>query len=246
MKKILLLIIFMIFLTGCTAEVNVDITADEIYEEINITAYASGDTTKEELYTYFRKYIPVYKDVNLGDSEPDIKKSGIKYYTRGVTDIDNGYVVKYFNYFQLEDYNNARSLGEGFTSSLVQNDTVDKEILITTDNGGLKFFEYYPDLDSVKINVTSLCEVKDNNADSVVGNVYTWNLTRNTKKGIYILYSTTNCKEEVVEEKNTEEKEESKLSKFANSNPVLVGLIAIVIFFILILILGKMNKKVKK
>lgn len=245
MKKILLLIVLLIFLTGCTAEVNVEITADEIYEEINITAYASGATSKDELYTYFRKFIPVYKDVNLGDTEPDIKKSGVKYYTRGVTDIDNGYVFQYFNYFQLDDYNNARSLGEGFASSLVQNDTVDKEIMITTDNGGLKFFDYYPDLESVKINVTSLCEVKESNADSVEGNVYTWNLNKNTKKGIYILYSTSNCKEEVpVEDK--EEKKESKISKFANSNPILVGLIAFVVFFIVILILGKMNRKIKK
>lgn len=245
MKKILLLIVLLIFLTGCTAEVNVEITADEIYEEINITAYASGATSKDELYTYFRKFIPVYKDVNLGDTEPDIKKSGVKYYTRGVTDIDNGYVFQYFNYFQLDDYNNARSLGEGFASSLVQNDTVDKEIMITTDNGGLKFFDYYPDLESVKINVTSLCEVKESNADSVEGNVYTWNLNKNTNKGIYILYSTSNCKEEVpVEDK--EEKKESKISKFANSNPILVGLIAFVVFFIVILILGKMNRKIKK
>lgn len=247
MKKILLLIIFMICLTGCTAEVNVEITADEIYEEVNITAYANGNTTKDDLYSYFRKYIPVYKDVNLGDTEPDIKKSGIKYYSRGVTDIDNGYIFKYFNYFQLEDYNNARSLGEGFVSSVLQNDTVDKEIMITTDNGGIKYFEYYPDLESVKVNVTSLCEVKDSNADSVVDNVYTWNFNKNTKKGIYILYSTVNCTEpEETDKKVIDSEKESNVEKFANANPVLVGLVAVVLFFVIIFVLVKISKNIKK
>lgn len=246
MKKTILLLLLMILLTGCSAEVNLEISADNIYETININANSSENVSKEQIYSYFREYIPAYKTTFLGDTEPDIKKNGVNYYYRTVTELDNGYNFNYSYNFELSKYKDARSIGEGFNSVIVQKDNVEKEILITTDNGGLKYFNYYPELESIKINITSLCEVKDTNAEQQEDGVYTWELNRNSKESIYLLLSTTECDDSVIVENKDISDEENEISKFANDNPVIVGLIAFFIFLIVIVIFMKITKITKE
>ena len=76
MKRILMLLVLVVLLTGCSANVNIKITSSTIEEEIIINAYSDTSTTKEQLETRFRKYMPVFDDVPLSDTEPDTKKSG--------------------------------------------------------------------------------------------------------------------------------------------------------------------------
>ena len=254
MKKILLLLVLVILLTGCSANVNLTVTSTNIEEEIIISAYSDSDTTKAQLYTSFRKYMPVFASVPLSDTEPDTKKDGIEYYTRREQDLGSGYKFNYKYKYKFEDYKNSRSVKLGFASRTIQRNSGEKNIMISTDSAGLKYFEQYPNLESVTINIKSSYKMLENNADYVNGNVYTWVLRKGKKKSIYLLLDDPNAKNTDTEGKEEgevevkpvidmrEEKEESAFIKFVNEHPILVAVIGILGFFIILLILSKVSK----
>ncbi len=263
MKKLVLLIGLLILLTGCTAEVNINVSSSGIYEQVNIVTYANQNLTKDQLSGAFREYVPAFVDDLMADGEADTKKDGISYYSRNMTDIGNGYKTTYGFKFGFDNYNRSRTVQEGFKDAIIQNDTVDKQIMFTTDSSGIKYFGYYPELENIKINITSEYAVKESNADYVNNGVYTWVFTKNTKKSVYIVFDNPNAvssnkkddnkDEEVVDNKdngnsttivNTDDREEkgNVITRFMNEHPLIVMVVAIAFFFILIIIISKISK----
>ena len=256
MKKIIILLMLVVFFTGCSANVDIHITSSTIKEEVKITSYSNSQTTKEQIFNQFREYMPVFDSTPLSDTEPDINKKGIEYYTRKYKDLGSGYEFTYNYNYKFEDYKKSKSI-HGFNSYTIQRNSVDKNIMISTDKGGLKYFEQYPDLEHVTINIRTPYKVLENNADYTNGNMYTWVLRKNSNKGIYMLISDPNAdipnekkeepKEEPNEDKKTEHvvvenKEESEIIKFVNEYPILVGIASILGFFVLIIIFSKIFK----
>lgn len=254
MKKIIMLLFLVVLLTGCSANVNLTVTSNNIEEEIIITAYSDSDTTKEQVASSFRTFIPVFANVPLSDTEPDVKKSGIEYYTRRVNDLGSGYRFSYKYKYKFDDYKNSKSVNFGFDSKTIQRNSGDKNIMISTDSSGLNYFEQYPDLETVTINIKCAYKMIDNNADYVNGNTYTWVLRKGTRKSIYLLVNDPNANsttttpggETKPEEKPVidmrEEKEESEFIKFVNEYPILVAIIGILGFFIILFIVSKATK----
>lgn len=259
MKRKMFVLLALIFLTcGCTAEVNLNIKDLSVEEEIIIDAYPNNDYSKEQLKTSFRNYIPIYATDIVPDTEPDKKVSGINYYQKKVEELDNGYHFTYSYRFKLENYKDARSIKEGFKSANIAFDKNEKSILISTDNNGLLYFNKYPLLTEVKINITSNYVVKESNADSVNGNVYSWVLNRNSKKNIYMLIDQSNVRTEIssdngdeydkqgndkIDNKTNDEKVYSnKFEKFINEHPFIVIIGALATFIIFILFFKKISK----
>ena len=254
MKKIFMLLVLMVLLTGCSANVNISITSNNISEEIIINAYSDSDTTKDQVFKSFRSYIPVFANVPLSDTEPDTKKDGVEYYARRTEDLGSGYKFKYSYRYKFDDYKNSRSLKFGFNSSNVQKNPVDKQIVISTEKAVLNYFEQYPTLETVTVNIESSYKMINNNADFVNRNTYTWVFRKGVKKSIYLVLEDPNAEqigtgengEGEEEEKpiihTLEEEEESEFIKFVNEHPILVAFIGILAFFIIVLILLKINK----
>lgn len=255
MKKIILLLVLVVLLTGCSANVNLTVTSTGMQEEIIINAYSDGDTTKQQVYSSFRKYMPVFANVPLSDTEPDTNKNGIEYYNRFEQDLGSGYRFTYRYNYKFDEYKNSRSLKYGFDSKTISKNPVDKTIMISTDSSGLNYFDQYPDLESVTINIKSSYKSLQNNADYVNGNTYTWVLKKGTKKSIYILLEDPTATGVVPEtpsddkkEPNKitnieqEKKEKSEFEKLLNDNPLIVGIIAIVAFFVLVLVLANISR----
>jgi len=254
MKKIIVLLALVVLLTGCSANVNIKVTSSGIEEEIIVNAYSDSTISKEEIAKSFRKYMPVFNNVPLSDTEPDTNKKGIEYYSRRQNDLGSGYQYIYKYNYKFDDYKNARSISQGFKSKIIQRNSVDKNIMISTDSSGLKYFEQYSNLESVTINIQTSYKVLENNANYVNGNTYTWVMKKDTKKSIYMLIEDPNAdetyEEEPVEEEKpepkpivpTEEEEDSAFVKFFNDNPIIIGIIGILGFFVLVLILSKVSK----
>lgn len=255
MKKILMLLVLVVLLTGCSANVNIKITSSTIEEEIIINAYSDTTTTKEQLETRFRKYMPVFDDVPLSDTEPDTKKSGVEYYRRAKSDLGSGYQFVYRYDYKFDDYKNSKSVKQGFDSRTIQRNSVDKNIMISTDSSGLNLFNQYPDLESVTVNIETAYKVLENNASYVNGNVYTWVLRPDTKKSIYMLIEDPNAGISYDEDKPEvpvkpekpsvsipKEEEENEVVSFANKYPIVIGIIAILGFLVLILVLSKISQ----
>lgn len=264
MKRIILLLILVVFITGCSAEVNINVSSNGIYEQVTITDNVSNGRTKEHILASYREYVPAFSKTLIADTEPDVKLEGVEYYTRALEETNTGYKVSYGYKFGFDNYKDSRSVDLGFKDAIIQRDAVDKEILLTTDSDGLKYFNMYPALSNVTINIVSTeFKVKDSNADYVNNNVYTWVLNSNTKKSVYIVFDDPNYVPPVADSGNTEnddvtdkeednkvsndnveveEEEQSGIEKFMNENPFVVVCICLIIFLIFVMIVIKISK----
>ena len=142
------------------------------------------------------------------------------------------------------------SVKNAYRSVFVQHDRKEKNIVLSTDSSGCLLFQQYKTLNSLKVNITSIYKVLESNADSVNGNVYSWNLTRNNNKNIYIKYDTT-VSGGVVKDENTdndteedeeiveEEKSDTKVSLYA----ILVIILAMLVFIIFVIVISKLDKR---
>lgn len=254
-KKIILLILILFLLCGCSAEVNLNIATDGVYEEVKINALPDNYYTKEQLNTVFRQYIPAFANNVIVDTEPDQASPGIQYYQRKVNDIGNGYSFTYNYKFNLSNYKNATTIKNAFKSVTIQDDKVDNKIMLTTDSGGLLYFEQYPSLQEVKVNITSDYKVLNHNADYVNGNVYTWVLNRNfNNKNVYIQYDKKlgssetpegeddDKKDDIVIKNEPKKEEDNVFVKFINEHPFITVLCAIVLFLVFVIIFSKLSK----
>ena len=243
-KRILLLLTLILLLCGCSAEVNLEVTPSNIDESISIVTNANGIYTKDMIKEGFREYMPIYYNVEIPDTEPDEAVSGVQYYEHEREELTNGYKNTYSNKFDFNKYKFARSVNESFRSINVQNSSVQKQILISTDSGGMKLFNTFPELENVKVNIKTDYEVIKNNADSVNGNVYTWYFSKDTKKSVYLIISSEKkTSDSSNNNKGSYSKKGSSTTSFIDKHPILIAVLGILGFFVLALVLSKIKIK---
>ena len=186
-KRLFFLVILTFLLCGCTANVNITINDSTISERISISEAPYGAATINDIAQQYRKYVPAFKDTLIIDTMPDVAEDGVKYYRTSGT-ATNGIYNAYYQYdYNFREYKNATSISNAFKTSEVQYDPYEKQILVTTESSGMVLFSSYPQLEEVRVNISTNYKVLENNADYVSGNVYTWIFHRDTKKGVYIL-----------------------------------------------------------
>ena len=244
-KKILTLILLLFLLCGCSANVDLVVNENGIDETISVTALEDSYLSKQQIKDSFREFIPAFAETEIVDTMPDQKESGVDYYEKTTTELSSGYVLKYKYNFGLSSYVKARSVMKAFTSSSVIKNTNENTLTLSTDSAGILLFKEYPNLSEIKVNIKSEYPVKENNADEVKDNVYTWVFTPSTQKSIYILYdiedknnnnNNGNNSGGIQVVRNDDKENESEISKIANENPVLVALCALGAFFIFVII----------
>ena len=167
-KNIWILIIMLIFMTGCTAEYNLKID-DVTYKESLLIAA----TTNNEVSNLNQEWqIPVNKDnYCLGDEDTDYSSLGDIYNYKF-----NNNRLTFSHDFQRGDYANSTIVSECYKTLTVT--TYEKKSIISTSNTA-NCFDAYPELTSVIVNITVDGNVVSSNADSVSSNKYTWKLNKN-------------------------------------------------------------------
>ena len=140
-KKIIVLLMFVFILCGCTAKVDIKIDKRSIDETITVTDFVTAEVDKDMLLVKYRKWMPTNKNVIMVDTEPDERKSRIKYYKREVTDLGNGYNFIYNYNYDFEEYSNAKSLNSAFKSSYLSYNKDDDTITVSTDSAGSVLFD---------------------------------------------------------------------------------------------------------
>lgn len=238
-KKISLLAIILIFMCGCSGEVNLTIDDNSIKEDISITFLENMEWTKENIKNSLPNYLPINKDDILEDANPDEELPNVEYYQRETKELNNGYSFNYKHDWNLKEYNKATSLNNAFRSFSIIKNEEDKTITLSTDNNGLLLFDVYPELDNVTINIKTDNEVIDSNT-TPENNIYSWNFTRNDNvKNIYLVIKEQE-KNDVTENKPDNEKEEEKTPLKSR-----VGLVSVVISIFIIFIVGVFVYKIK-
>lgn len=169
MKRIILGICLLLFVTGCSVSYDVYI-GEDIEEVISI----DGDN--------FNTFpVPAFY-YEQGASESNEKIEGIEYYSE--TKENNSKVYKYN--FNLDNYKYSTGVNTCL-SSLKVSKNIDGYMINTGSD--FSCFGLYPNLNYITVNLVfdiTLYEIDESNADSVRGNVYTWNVTKDNYKNKYI------------------------------------------------------------
>ena len=198
MKKILILLILMISLTGCEAVYNLDINNNTFTEELILTTNDKRSKSQKTVNVALKSKIPV--DDNYYKPEVNFKQNNLKYYQISKIDTDNELGARYKANLTKEEYLTSTLVKEHFPNFKL-NETGN----IISLNLGKKenIFDNYPDLDKLTINITINNKVTKHNADGVNNNIYTRNLTKDNynKKEIYLNYNKNEKHSETEEEK---------------------------------------------
>lgn len=217
MKKILIIIISILFLSGCTATYEVNIKDDKIIEKLTL----------------------IENDVTLFD-----KKNDTGWTLRETFDS----LVNHENEFSKDPYdvkslNTNDTLGIQYTSSSAKSilnssilnqcyinpkvTTIDG--IVTIDTGtNFKCYEYYDNLDTIKIVFKTNHEVVSTNSTQKDGNSYIWNFTKDSNKNIKISYY------------------ESEIQKSINISFIIITISIIVILGIIIYLISRKIKNTNK
>lgn len=192
-KKILFLVIFVFFVSGCEINYNLEIKDDKYTESVSATAIPEKESDEvslpSELFykSYEKKPIPLFTDTIM-QSESNKKIDGVKYYNS--EDLSNGNLVgmKYTGDFTYNDFQKSYMVNYAYNRFLIA--TVDNNTILSTGEH-FKLFEQFENLDKVNITIKTNHKVIENNADEVNGDKYIWHVTKEDakNKSIYLKMS---------------------------------------------------------
>ncbi len=186
MKKLLMLILMAIVLTGCSVDYNLVINEGVFEETISIIENDSskfyspidsyGSISYKERIDWLNTHpIYVFKNSDIDPYDDTIEVSGVKYYNKEKVVDDNKYGVVMTTSGDIENINDLRSLSHCYEVAQVINNK-DEYVLSTSFKNYC--FENYTLLTEMTINLTTDMKVTSNNADSISGNTYTWKITK--------------------------------------------------------------------
>ena len=181
MKRIkkIIIISFIILLSGCTAEYNLDIKDDIYSESIKITLNNMEEASIIENLSMNEQYISNTSTLDL-------------IYDKEVEDDGEFSVFNYKHDFSFDEYRGTLN-NKCFDNFKLQEEN---GIYSLTAYGFNCLNDHESFADTYKINIRTDYNVINNNADTVKGNVYTWNIDQkeNKNKNIIFQYSKSNEK----------------------------------------------------
>ncbi len=215
--KLVLLIIILLSLTGCSFEYNIKVNTNTITEEnVIYIANTNKNNIKQEVENLVNNYTGPTNSLGM--------------YEQSVVEKNNEFGMSYKKtYDELTDYNHSLSFSICYDSyKLIK----EKEKIVISTSKEFKCFNKYKELDNVTVNINSELEVESSNADEVNGNVYTWNINKSNANNKPI---------NLVLKPNTEKIENKKeISVF------LLVLLAFILFGIIILLIRLKGKRKNK
>ena len=181
--KLIYCLILSIFLVGCTANYNVNITENGVEESFEFT---ENDSSKWDNilfpHTDLTYRTSVMENANWptgsfyqrgGNPYEPIKMDGVEYYNQELISNNESLGIKYNYNFNLDDYNESNAVRSCFKNFSFGNGK--KTIQIYAKDAS-NCFNARKMLEKVKITLTSSYKVVSHNADKVENGKYIWNI----------------------------------------------------------------------
>lgn len=174
MKKYILLLIFLVILTGCDVKYELNFQDENLIENIQLTLKNNEKDKIDELkrtrpYAIFNWSNERLYNVN---------------YDPGILN----FIANYSYTYNIDEFKQAKNIGDCFDaySFVKQNDNY---ILSTSKGFNCMTYSYVP-INNLIIEITTNHEVLENNADETKNNKYIWNITNDntSDKQIYIKF----------------------------------------------------------
>lgn len=171
MKKVLLVLLFMFLISGCSVNYEVEIGGKTLKENMTLIDNQSDNNEINELMNsysnvfYYDNYNPYEKNQN----------QNYTYYNKSI--IDNGMGINLKHVFNYQNYSGSAIVNNCFDDFFFGSSG--DEYYLDTRKGKFTCFDKYPKLDSVTVKVIVDTEVYENNANQINGKEYIWQFNRN-------------------------------------------------------------------
>lgn len=179
MKKILLIFFMSTFLCGCTVNYKIEIKNNKITEEMSLieTDTKLFDKTNDTGWT-LRESV----EALINNDEFSSKNYKIKSLSN-----DKQLGIKYSS-LNLDSVANSSILNQCYINPIVKI----RDGIVTIDTGSnFKCYEYYENLDTIKVTLKINHEVVSTNGENVDNGTYIWNITKDGNKRITLSYAET-------------------------------------------------------
>lgn len=241
MKKLILLILVIFFVTGCDATYNLTINKATIIEELqiyedDINKWEDENNLfsvsfKEAIENNLNYKLGVFFDEQLEDYVED--NPNYVFYNPKKIDKKNKLGIIYNYRFNIDDYNRAYFPKNCFDNIKVYSNN--GYITISTSKG-FKCIGNDIGLSNLTINIKTKYEVEKNNADSQDGNIYSWEINESNyeNKNIYINVNTAKISNK-----------KSKIDKNILKAFLTIGITLALLLIIVIIFLVNKKKKLE-
>lgn len=178
MKKVILLILGIFILSGCSATYDLEIYNKEYKEKITVDSLKADTSGMKEWN------IPVNADEkNIDILLKTDEITGINYYNKKSSFTNNHYKYTYKHNFEMTNYYKSYFAVNAYDFFAVYyNDTDEsgkKDLITISTSFKNLIFDKYPDLEKLTVNIKTNHRVYSNNADSNKNYIYTWNIDKN-------------------------------------------------------------------
>ena len=187
MKKIILLLMI-IFVSGCSAEYNLEYS-DNTYKESLFINGNKNEQIDDNLFSsiindYYNKNIIINYDADPGDIKNEDFPLYYNVYNKKIID-DNRYgLLLNYNYENKDDYIKSTIVNELFYDVIVDNNYIEMKSIKDV-------FSNYDYLESITIKFNTDKYIKSINADEKIDNNYYWYIDKDNykNKNIYIIFA---------------------------------------------------------
>lgn len=252
LKKLLLIALCCLITCGCSIEYNLEIVNGNFNESMDILGIKNNPSFNENVINHTKIWpYPAYNYIPMEAEEP-IEKPDNNYYKPNYFDNDK-YGVNFSYFYNLNDYKYATIPNRCFNSFNVY--TENNTIFITT-SPQFRCFNYYPELDDIKITIKTNHELDSTNCPNIRKeedyHYYTWNISKTDSNEIKLNLSTNKYTKKI---KNDNKNNNKKVSGFFKNilksfnGPVLMVVYVIIVAIpisLIIFIISKNNSKSNK
>ncbi len=233
MKKILFLLISILFLSGCSVEYNL------VYEKNTFKESLSVQDVKEKNYDGlpFSQYIDSYYSTNISTNinddseelEAGVNLNQYKFYDKNIINSNGLYGINLsYNFDNDNDYRNSYVARQLFDYIYVNDDYLEARAI-------KNIFVNYPFLDTINIVFSTDKYISETNADEVVDDKYYWHINKDN-------YSIKTINIKFDKDKN----EKSTFLKDGYLNNNFINYCLLILAAILLIGIFVVYKKVKK
>lgn len=172
-KKILILFLAIVFISGCEATYRIELDYDKIKEEIEVLE--DNSNYKKDISKYL-------DDVIVSLSDTSSNTSGYKY-DKILKEDKSGILLS----ADISSVKNYATYSPVLYSCFNEKNIMITDQFLSIDTvTGFQCFDDYENLNLINVEIKTKYEVLKNNADSVDGQTYKWRITPDNNKPIII------------------------------------------------------------
>ena len=228
-----IIILTLLFLTGCTTTYTLTIDKNNINEKIEVVDTTSSTRTVTDIMNNYKKKFPVYNIEDVID-EDDLYQTydNATYYNQTYNINGSDYHLYYEYTYPIDQYIAANSINYSYDYKDIVYQNNKLKLETSSPNNYLKYRNIFTGL---TVNIITDYVVTNNNADNIIGNRYIWyfNKDNNYDKRINFEVDLTKTQSEVDKEEAKKEKKNSLLI------PVLIGALLAYVIIIFIIVTKK-------